>query len=150
MNEPALDIRDITVGSYVYSRLFAENPKPPVFVVVQLLGEKVMLRSIDGEGAPLYLKATNLYPVRITPEWMYDLDWYDTSVVLGEHVFGYQVEPEDSDEMDYVLRRQDDQWLFTYRGRDIARLEYMHHLQALVWLNEGIWIALPGKEVVAA
>ncbi|MCX6217694.1 hypothetical protein [Spirosoma sp.] len=77
-----------------------------------------------------------LRPIPISPQWLKRLGFEKASDASDEDRMGWQWNPE-FDEYDYLVEVEPKQeWVLRCSNNFIAKLDGVHHLQALIWFME--------------
>lgn len=167
MNEQLIDPKDLVAGSYVLSGMPAIEPQP-VQVMNHLDGKYggsttgVRVKPIDPWRGPWLEPYTTLSPIAITPEWLESLGFINTFSDLS--IEGYSIPEELADELGAypgweikhtlqgcIVRGKEDTFFYSPDVEQynpyFCKIDSIHHLQALVWNLERVWLTLDKKEV---
>lgn len=131
-----IDVKDLQEGSLVLDRS----------------GRLLQVRHIDGIGVAtgftllgekVASDTDNLQPVPITPGCLMKLGGHDLLGYLGRTCYGFCPEA-DGPMSPYMIHVEpyENVWVLHYDGVVLKELQGVHHLQALAWHLERVWITM--------
>ena len=136
-----IDAKDLQIGSYV------QDPNGTLLIVREIGLVAIVCATKYGNASGTnisYVDADysieDLRLIAITPEWLKKLDFTDISTDDGPE-WGWQWN-DDYYVFNYSITEVDEEYSLSCDTHFLAYLSGVHHLQALIWNLERVWLTL--------
>jgi hypothetical protein len=147
-----IDAKDMMVGSIVLTDINRDGQFTPA-AVKQYSNSTVYLYSL-GEGK--YTRWTSLLaikPILLTPEWLEKLGFTllsDVPIASDYGFYGWQWNKAFGVYTYVLVPTESSQWDLLSDSHYYAAVSGVHHLQALIWHLERVWLTIQIGEVEVA